>query len=868
MVAAKKKDLESFTKVVSNGGDINATTNSRLTVLHFAAVNEIYGLDIIASLAEPKLTAKDVDGEEPIHYAVRAKNFKIAQYLLDRIDPSSKNLLHFFVLRNELNFAKLIHSEFGNKCFDVCRRKGILHIAAEHSGWKMCKWLVEKGNDINAKSKGRKITVLHYAVKNKNAINSMANVDFFVSLNRRLLNEKDVFGETPLHWALKVEDIPLAEKLLDMDTYIFVKNREKMNLLLFCVSKNKLKSAKLVHSKNKTMIRGVCTHNWTALHIAALKKNYQMCKWLIKNGVDTSAVESKDNRFFLEFRVLKESRGNPLMVAAKKKDLASFTNVVSNGGDVYATTNSGLTVLHFAAVNEIYGLNIIASLAEPKLTAKDVDGEEPIHYAVRAKNFKIAQYLLDRIDPSSKNLLHFFVLRNELNFAKLIHSEFGNKCFDVCRRKGILHIAAEHSGWKMCKWLVEKGNDINAKSIGRKITVLHYAVKNKNAINSMANVDFFVSLNRRLLNEKDVFGETPLHWALKFEDIPLAKKLLDMGTNIFVRNREKMNLLFFCVSKNKLKSAKLVHSKNKTMIRGVWTDGWTALHIAALKNNYQICKWLIKNGVDTSAVESRNNRSALKMFKMHMHNFSKEDIDGEEPIHYAVRVKNYDFANSVLNMRDPIAFNLLHFFIMENDLKFAKVVNDEDGGIFIENIKGKTLLHYAAQFAGREMCEWLVEKGLDVAAKTRRKYSVLNFALLNDKMSWAMENADFFITKNPSLLNYRNVFDQTPLHRALYRQDIPLATFLLEKGASISIKWTRNKNLLHFCVQKRKFESAKFVHGMNNQLIKEVCDGGITALHIASITSPKKERSTPQALLSLNNPSHPASLVRVSSYEF
>ncbi|CAB3386746.1 Hypothetical predicted protein [Cloeon dipterum] len=315
---------------------------------------------------------------------------------------------------------------------------------------------------------------------------------------------------------------------------------------------------------------------------------------------------------------LKESKGNPLMVAAQKKELKSFMKAVSNGGDVYETTNSALTVLHFAAVNEIYGLDIIASLEKPKLTVKDVDGEEPIHYAVRAKNFKIAQYVLNRRDPNSKNLLHFFVLRNELNFAKIIHSEFRNKCFDVCKRKGILHIAAEHSGWKMCEWLVKNGNDINAKSRGRKFTVLHYAVKNKNGINSWANIDFFVSLNRRLLNEKDVFGETPLHWALKFEDLSLAEKLLDMGTNIFVKNREKMNLLLFCVSKNKLKSAKLVHSKDKNLIRGVCTHSWTALHIAALKKNYQMCKWLIKNGVDTSALESKDNRSALKMFQMHM----------------------------------------------------------------------------------------------------------------------------------------------------------------------------------------------------------------------------------------------------------
>ncbi|XP_065336635.1 putative ankyrin repeat protein RF_0381 [Cloeon dipterum] len=214
---------------------------------------------------------------------------------------------------------------------------------------------------------------------------------------------------------------------------------------------------------------------------------------------------------------------------------------------------------------------------------------------------------------------------------------------------------------------------------------------------------------------------------------------------------------------------------------------------------------------------------------------SRKDVDGEEPIHYAVRVKNYNFALLVLNMRDPMAHNLLQFFIMQNDLKFAKVVNDEIGDIHFVTEKGKTILHYAAQYAGREMCEWLVEKGLNVEAKTyARKYSVLHFTVLNNRTSLANANAAFFIAKNPSLLNYRDAFDQTPLHRALYHQDIPLATFLLDKGACIWIKWKRNKNLLYFCVQKRKFESAKFVHGMNNQLIKEVCDDGMTALHIAA----------------------------------
>jgi ankyrin repeat protein len=133
--------------------------------------------------------------------------------------------------------------------------------------------------------------------------------------------------------------------------------------------------------------------------------------------------------------------------------------------------------------------------------------------------------------------------------------------------------------------------------------------------------------------------------------------------------------------------------------------------------------------------------------------------------------------------------------------------------------KGETALHVAVKMANIEVVRFLVEQGGDPNHRDDGGHTPLETAedcaflknedgmkyagareqimLLNGVTIWKacregmFEQVKFMINKDPSLVNAGNHHGMTPLHFAVSSQNIPMAEFLLGKGAQAS---TRNEN--------------------------------------------------------------------------
>ncbi|XP_065331578.1 ankyrin-1-like [Cloeon dipterum] len=313
---------------------------------------------------------------------------------------------------------------------------------------------------------------------------------------------------------------------------------------------------------------------------------------------------SEDTKHFED--KLKEGKKHPFMVEAYKGNLTDFLDSISNN-DRYldVTTYSGLTVMHFVALNTEHNIPMAIYLENrpyfnaSHLSKKDCDGEEPIHYAIRVGNYEFARYVIRIRWPKPTNLLHFFVMQDNLNFAKLVHSESNREIrFLNSKRKTLLHYAAQYSGREMCEWLVEKGASIHIRTLGRGATVVHFATKNKNINRRHSIIAFFKSLDKNLLDVADANGETPLHWALRHEYLPIADSLLEIGGHHCAKNKKYKDLLLLSESKDQIKQVELVLQRRKGSIKIVCMKGrTTATHKRHLKNRKQ---WLIKRNVKPS----------------------------------------------------------------------------------------------------------------------------------------------------------------------------------------------------------------------------------------------------------------------------
>ncbi|XP_065336632.1 putative ankyrin repeat protein RF_0381 [Cloeon dipterum] len=638
------------------------------------------------------------------------------------------------------------------------------------------------------------------------------------------------------------------------------------------------------------------------------------------------------------------------MVAARDKDLKTCKRLVNEGADPKEVSDCGLTLLHFAAINQDHGVDIYSYFYNLILDREDVDGEEPIHYALRKGDYNFAVEMLRLRKAGADNLLHYFVMHNNLDFAKLVLERDPDLIrFVDNRRKTLLHFAAQYANRSMCEWLVGQKLAPDAQS-DRGSTPMHFAMRNRQHGADLAS--FFASKVPKW-NKTNKHGLTPLHWALQYENLEAATRLLDLGCSIRIITKDMMNLLHFCAAKNKLKSAKLVHRWNGNLIWNSCLDGMTALHFAARNGDVEFCKWLIVSGVDIFKLDNQGRSAldyvnkdneelqeglaeemkvqesycanfvlALKSWKFvpyigkkipkilkemelfgvadtanfmakindpeltplmvaaknnnlktcmklvhegenpkqhtaygltllhfaainedhgvniyaYFYNIVKDgraDVDGEEPIHYALRKANFDFAEAMLSLRYDEQRNLLLYMVVLDNLEFVKLLYNWDSSLLDisdDGHHGKNLLHFAAQYGSRAMCEWLVRKKFSPDSKSDKGSTPLHFAMRNKRHA---EDLVLFFTSKVVNWDVRNKKGQTPLHWALQHQKIGAARRLIDLGANLMIRVKGMQNFMHFCAEKNKLESAKLLHRWNGNLIGDSFLDGLTALHLA-----------------------------------
>ncbi|CAB3386297.1 Hypothetical predicted protein [Cloeon dipterum] len=904
MLAARDENLESCLALLKSGESVKARTKFGVTPLHFAALNKENGIKIVWHLTNQEkldVKEKDEDGEEAIFYAVRKGNFRVAQTLLELREKINNNLLHFFITQNRSDIAQVIHAWNPNLIKEVdSDRRNALHLAAQFADLSACKWLIAEGIDVASTSSFG--TALHRAPLNKK--HGIELVRFFVSKKLKL-NEKSEFGFVPLDAALAAENIEIARELLTLGASLHIKDHNFLHYCVFLNKLKSAKfvhelDKKLIRGKDANerdaihiaaevadleMCRWLVEtgvpvdslngkRQTSVLHHVGynFKHGIQLVRYFFHLGLDINEKDhfgftplSLRNFNFPEgelrkigkmdlfmnvrdtFRFIEKTTEDLtlLMLAARDENLESCLYLLKKGESADAKTKFGVTPLHFAALNKENGIEIIRHLINQKkvdVKEKDVDGEEPIFYAIRKANFKVAQVLLELQGAETKNLLHFVITRNRGDAAPMVHAWNPDLIKQVdSDKRNALHLAAEYSDLNVCKWLIGEGIDVASKSVYG--SALNRAALNKRHGEEL--VPFFYAQGLSL-NETSEMGYSPLHAALAVENIEVAQEMISLGASL-----HKHNYLFYSVTVNKLNSAKFVNGLDNTQIVSRDKDGRTALHVAAEVADRVMCKWLIESGIPIYSTCSRWKSSALhhavfnrrhgpslvRFFHESGLNVNKKDNTMYTPIVHAVKAKNFEVAKELLSLGADLRWekkgvNILHHCIVSNNLEGARFVHSKDPGLINELGKeGMNALHFAAAHADVKMCEWLYDQDVDVqAASEKQRNNVLHFVACNKEHGKSL--VAFFDSKAVDV-NKRNKSSLTPLHAALLNENIDVVGELLEVGADIFVK-LQNDNILHFCILRDKFLSAKFVVRINRELLREETNGGMTALHLAA----------------------------------
>ncbi|CAB3386142.1 Hypothetical predicted protein [Cloeon dipterum] len=294
-----KIDLKYLIPVAASFGDLNIMkwvieicrssleyrTDVRNKMLHIALKacgdNIKHGEQIVSFLMdEYGQYLLPMDLECPLKHAFWKGNTPVADFLMKKHGAYISNVKSFF---EELICDENVKVESIGDFLNLVGKKVDelltfpLHYASQHSTTDVCEWMVRQGFDVTAVEKNL-FTVLHFSVLNES--HGLANIRFFaLKMSANDMNRRDFLGRTPLHLALGNGRLDAADELIKYGADLDV-DYKKCNLLLYCVGKNRLSSAKFVYEKKKSLVNGLGPEGKTALHIATEFKNKPMIQWL------------------------------------------------------------------------------------------------------------------------------------------------------------------------------------------------------------------------------------------------------------------------------------------------------------------------------------------------------------------------------------------------------------------------------------------------------------------------------------------------------------------------------------------------------------------------------------------------------------
>ncbi|CAB3384492.1 Hypothetical predicted protein [Cloeon dipterum] len=251
---------------------------------------------------------------------------------------------------------------------------------------------------------------------------------------------------------------------------------------------------------------------------------------------------------------------------------------------------SGGTALHYAVWNSHSVEDTLRFLSSLDLDyyARDFCDKTALFYALEKPNMEAATILMEKMEFGAEDLIK----SKEYDVKVFLEYCDPERIMNFVKDgKTLLHLAAEFGDVELCQWMVdEKGQNPHASNLKTLATVLHYAAKNKK--NGHRIINYFGEQLKYLKDETNKFNKTPLHCALKKENLSAAQALINIGASLLIKRKEK-SYLHYCLKRNKLKSAGFLLQCNNNLTDEIedWNVMLASTFVSIHSGNKKMLNW-------------------------------------------------------------------------------------------------------------------------------------------------------------------------------------------------------------------------------------------------------------------------------------
>jgi ankyrin repeat protein len=344
------------------------------------------------------------------------------------------------------------------------------------------------------------------------------------------------------------------------------------------------------------------------------KSNIEIVKLLIEKGANINEIDSF---------------GNSLLYNAiiENSNIEIIDLLIEKGADINEKDKKYKNSLLYNAIKHNSNIEIVKLLIKKGANIKEKDryGNSLLYNAIKHKsNIEIVKLLIKKgadineIDSYGNSLLYNAIITNNVKIVDLLIKKV-----------------------KMNKKDKESFTDLVVKIIENNIEI-EKLIEIVKLIEKVADI-----------NEKDSFGNTYLHYAIKHNsNIEIVKLLIEKFADINEIDRYGNSLLFYAIIKSNIEIVKLLIEKGAN-INEIDSFGNSLLYNAIIENsNIEIIDLLIEKGADINEKDRYGNSLLYNAIK---HNSNIEIIDlliekvadineidsfGNTYLHYAIIYKS------------------------------------------------------------------------------------------------------------------------------------------------------------------------------------------------------------------------------------
>ena len=542
--------------------------------------------------------------------------------------------------------------------------------------------------------------------------------------------------------------------------------------------------------KTKTDINAADENGDTALHVAARVNEADLVSFLIIKGADTE---------------IRNSEGDTALHVAIKNDAIDAAKVLAIvHGDIFAKDANENTALELALAKgpEWYEAMITSQSGE----IRDVDGESIVHYFVKTRDEKAIERCIDVGVPLS--------VRDNYGLTPL------DLAFKSAENAASIRIAAQlllagatpvRGNFAYFEDAVRTHNMILRFNDGQ--TPLHIATIDGHT----GIVDYILKENTAvrivdILAAQDISGATPLHEAVRYGRVDIARLLLSAGAKVNAMDsigKTPILLIIPAGAQNEMYPL-LIKSKANVNQKDMYGD--TVLHVATMANApVNTLALLVSNGASVNernkegvtplalAIETKHSEQ-VRFYAQNGADVYAEDMQGNTPITKALESDTKEMLQTLITASnvastDSSGNTALHIAISKDaPIDYIRYLVETGADVNARNKNGDSVLFITVQKNRRDAGDLLLEKNADIFATNTQNNSPLRLALTRGG-----EVQDWLI--NSKTLNSTDGSGNTPLHYASEWHLNDAVVALIQKGAKLDAQNANGESAVYSAVR-------------------------------------------------------------------